>query len=109
MVRNSANALVASSQVGMRLSILQGSPTGTPVYVETQTTSTNANGLASIIIGNGTVVSGSISAIDWSTGNYYIKSESDPTGGTNYTISGSSQLLSVPYALYSENGGVTGP
>lgn len=109
VVRNSSNNLVASAPVGMRISILQDSPSGTPVYVETQTTSTNANGLASLVIGNGTVVSGSISSIYWSTGVYYIKSETDPTGGNNYTIVGTSQLLSVPYALYAENGGTPGP
>lgn len=109
VVRNASNNLVASAPVGMRLSILQNSPTGTPVYVETQTTSTNVNGLVSLVIGNGTVVNGSISTIDWSTGIYYIKSETDPLGGSNYTIVGTSQLLSVPYALYAENGGTPGP
>ncbi len=99
VVRNASDALVVSTTVGMQISILQGSSSGTPVYVETQTPTTNANGLVSIEIGAGSVVSGSFSTINWSTGNYYIKSETDIAGGTNYTITGTSQLLSVPYAL----------
>jgi len=98
VIRDAGNALVADHIVGMKISILQGT---TPVYVETQTPSTNANGLVSLEIGGGTVVSGTFSAINWASGTYYIKTETDPTGGTNYTITGSNQLLSVPFALSS--------
>jgi hypothetical protein len=105
VVRDGSDELVVSTTIGMQISILQGSSTGTAVYVETQTPSTNANGLVSIEIGTGSVVSGSFSSIDWSTGNYYIKSETDLVGGTSYTISGTSQLLSVPYAMYAGNAG----
>jgi hypothetical protein len=100
VIRNTSNQLVASHAVGMKISILQGSPNGTPVYIETQLPSTNANGLVSIEIGGGTPVSGNFIAIDWSIGPYYIKTETDPLGSTNYTITGISQFLSVPYALY---------
>jgi len=103
VIRNTSNALVTNSAVGMRISILQTSPNGTAVYVETQTPTTNANGLASIEIGSGTVVSGNFSTIDWANGPYFVKTETDPTGGTNYTITGTSQLLSVPYALHAKN------
>ncbi|HVA99211.1 MAG TPA: hypothetical protein VNG53_09980 [Bacteroidia bacterium] len=102
VVRNGSNALVTSTAVGMQISILQGSSSGTAVYVETQTPTSNANGLVSIEIGSGTVVSGTFSAIDWSNGPYFIKTETDPTGGTSYTITGTSQLLSVPYALHAK-------
>lgn len=102
IIRNSDNALITNHEVGMRVSILQGSATGTPVYVETQTTMTNANGLASIEIGGGVVVTGSFEDIEWSSGLYFIKTETDPTGGTSYTIAGTSQLLSVPYALHAK-------
>ncbi|HRU72492.1 MAG TPA: hypothetical protein P5206_03285 [Paludibacteraceae bacterium] len=102
VIRNSSNALVTNTQVGMKISILQSSPSGTTVYVETQTPVSNANGLVSLEIGSGTVVSGSFSSIEWGTGTYFIKTETDPTGGTNYTITGTSQLLSVPYALHAK-------
>ena len=93
VVRNASNDLVANQSVGIKISILQGSATGTPVYVETQTPATNANGLVSMEIGNGTVVSGDFTTIDWANGPYFIKTETDPTGGTNYTITGTSQLV----------------
>ncbi|MEI7979974.1 MAG: hypothetical protein WCI53_14085, partial [Bacteroidota bacterium] len=82
-----------------------GSANGTAVYVETQTPTTNANGLASIEIGSGTLVSGNFATINWANGPYFIKTETDPSGGTNYTITGTSQLLSVPFALYAEKSG----
>ncbi len=105
VIRDNSNALVTNQIVGMQISILQGSANGTAVYAETQTPTTNANGLASIEIGGGTVVSGNFSTIDWANGPYFIKTETDPTGGSNYTITGTSQLLSVPYALYATNAG----
>lgn len=110
VVRNSSNALVTSTAVGMQISVLQGGATGSAVYVETQTPSTNANGLVSLEIGAGTVVSGDFTAIDWANGSYFIKTETDPTGGTSYTITGTSQLMSVPYALYAKTAeNITGP
>ena len=105
VIRNNSNTLVANQAVAMRISILQGSPSGTAAYVETHTPTTNANGLASIEIGGGTVVSGNFSTINWANGSYFVKTETDPSGGNSYSINGTSQLLSVPYALYSENSG----
>lgn len=103
VIRNSSNGLVASHLVGMRISILQSTSTGTAVYVETQTPTTNVNGLATIEIGKGTIVSGVFSTIDWSAGPYFIKTETDPAGGTAYTITATSELISVPYALMAKN------
>ena len=101
IVRDSGDNLVVSQSVGIQISILQGSATGTAVYTETQTPSTNVNGLATLEIGTGATVD-NFSAIDWSAGPYFIKTETDPTGGTSYTINGTSQLLSVPYALHAK-------
>lgn len=105
VVRNSSNDLVTSTNVGVRLSVLQGSSTGPVAYVETHNITTNINGLMSLEIGAGSVQSGNFSAIDWGNGPYFIKTETDPSGGSNYTISGTQQLLSVPYALYAANAG----
>ena len=102
VIRDAENALVASQTVGMQISILQGSVEGTPVFVETQTPSTNINGLASLKIGTGIPVSGDFTTIDWGNDTYFIKTETDPTGGTAYTINGTSQLMSVPYALHAK-------
>lgn len=104
VIRDNSNALQTSTQVGMKISVLQGSSTGTPVYVETQTPSTNANGLVSLEIGTGTVVTGTFAGINWANGPYFIKTETDPNGGTAYTIAGTNELMSVPYALFSANG-----
>lgn len=110
VIRKTDGTLVVNTLLGIKISILQGTAGGTAVYVETQTPTTNANGLATLAIGGGTPVTGTFAGIDWSTGTYFIKTETDPVGGTNYTISGTSQLLSVPYALYagsSQNKGKT--
>jgi hypothetical protein len=104
VIRNASNNLVVNAPVKMRISILQGSATGTSVYSELHSTTTNANGLVSIEIGAGTSPTGTFSSINWGNGTFYLKTETDPTNGTNYSIEGTSQLLSVPYALHSGNG-----
>ena len=103
VIRNSSNTLMPSTIVGMQISIIQGATSGTPVYVETQRQTTNANGLVSLEIGSGTIVTGVFSAINWANGPYFIKTETDITGGTNYSISGVTELNSVPYALFAAN------
>ena len=103
VIRNSSNTLITSTLVGMKISVLQGSPTGTVAYSETQSPTTNANGLVSLQIGAGAVVSGTFTAINWANGPYFIKTETDPTGGNAYSISGTSELTSVPYALFCAN------
>lgn len=114
IVRNSSNVLVTSSPIGMRISILKGSPTGIEIFKEIYNPNpqTNTNGLVTVEVGGGIPVVGVFSIIDWSSGTYFIKTEIDPTGGTNYTITGTSQLLSVPYALHAKtaesiSGGIT--
>jgi len=102
IIRDASQNLIKNQAVGMQLSILQGSATGNIVYVETQAPTTNANGLISIEIGNGTLVSGNFNGIDWANGPYFIKTETDPNGGNAYSITGTSELLSVPYALFAK-------
>lgn len=111
-VRNSDGELLSNQQVGMKISILQGSPSGSAVYSEKHNKNTNANGLISCEIGDGSNTSGNLSGVDWGNGPYFLKIETDPEGGSNYTISGTNQLLSVPYARYAKNaenlaGGIT--
>lgn len=105
VIRDFTNTLITNQTIGMQISILQGSPNGIPVYVEHHNPLTNANGLVSLEIGTGTIVSGSFSSIDWASGPYLIKTETDPNGGNNYSITGVSQLLSVPYAMYAKTAG----
>jgi hypothetical protein len=105
VIRNATNQLAPNQAIGMRVSVLQGSVNGAAVYVETHTKTTNTNGLVSLEIGNGQIVNGNFSLIDWSNGPFFIKTETDINGGTNYTITGTSQMLSVPYALYAKNAG----
>ena len=107
VVRNSSGALVTNQGIGVKISVLQDTPDGMVVYQElfTSNPETNANGLLSIEIGTGLPITGDFSIIDWAEGPYYLKTEIDPLGTTNYTIEGISQLLSVPYAFYSEIAG----
>lgn len=108
VARMANGAPIAAQAIGMRISILDGSAIGTPVYVETHNATTNQFGLYNVAIGGGTVQSGNMSSIAWGTGDKYVKVEIDPAGGSSYTDLGAAQLLSVPYALYSATG-VPGP
>jgi hypothetical protein len=107
VVRNISNQLVVSQQIGVRFSILQGSITGSVIYSEiyNPNPTTNANGLVTLEIGGGLPVTGTFSAIDWTNGPFFIKTEIDPTGSTDYSITGTSQILSVPYALFAKTAG----
>lgn len=100
VIRDAQSALVKNTDIGARFSLLQGSLNGEVVYIETQTLHSNSNGLITAEIGAGTIVSGIFDSIVWPDGPYFIKSEFDPQGGTNYTLNTSSQLLSVPYAMH---------
>lgn len=97
VIRDAGNNLVVNHAIGMQISILQGSVSGTLVYQEVQTSSTNANGLVNIEIGGGT----GFDTINWNRGPYYLKTGTDPEGGTSYSITGINQLLSVPYSFHS--------
>ena len=105
VVRNASDQLVANAPVGVRISLLQGGVSGTVIYMETQTIVSNANGLITLQIGGGTVQQGVFANIDWANGPYFLKTETDPTGGSDYSVTSTQQLLSVPYALYSKEAG----
>lgn len=109
VIRNAGNQLVANQSVGIKISVLQGSANGAAVYTETHSPLTNANGLATLEIGGGTVQSGNFANINWASGPYFVKTETDLNGGSNYTITSTTQLLSVPYALYAANAGNSTP
>jgi hypothetical protein len=106
IIRNGSGDIVASQSVGIRIDILQGSATGTSVYQETFTTTTNAYGSIAIQIGTGTVVSGTFNTIDWGANSYYVETAVDISGGTNFTTISTTQFMSVPYALYAKNAGL---
>ncbi len=101
VIRNASGDILANSQITVQISILQDSESGSAVYVETFNPTTNDYGLIAIKLGKGTIQSGTFIAIDWGAHAYYVKIEIDPNNGTDYTHMGTSQLLAVPYALYS--------
>jgi microcystin-dependent protein len=100
IVRDGSGNTITETSVSLKVSILQGSDNGTPVYVETFAPTTNPYGHIAVDIGTGNIVSGDFATIDWSGGPYYLKSEMDPEGGTSYTDLGAEQLMSVPYSLH---------
>lgn len=104
ILRDAQNELLTNQAVAIQISIMQGTPGNTPVYSEVHAVSTNANGLVSLEIGNG-VTGDDFSDIKWSSGPFFIKTETDPEGGTNYTITTTSQLLSVPFSKYADEAG----
>ena len=108
VIRNSNNSLIVSTPIGIKVSVLQGSANGTVTYSETQVQNTNINGLVSLEIGMGTALIGTFSSINWANGPYFIQTEVDPNGGVNYSVIGVTELISVPYALYSGNAQVSG-
>lgn len=104
-IARDAGGNIVTSAIGVKFRILQGSTSGTSVYEETHTASPSSAGVFNIGIGAGSVVSGSFSGILWQNGPYFLEVNIDPAGGTSYTTVGTTQLLSVPYALYAEKAG----
>ena len=97
VVRDANGDILKSQDIGVKISILNSAATA--VYVETHADSTNAYGVTTLNIGEGTVVEGTLSSIDWGADNYSIGIEMDLAGGESYTSFGTAPLLSVPYAL----------
>jgi len=108
VARNNSGVAITNQAVGLKISLRQGTATGTITYSETHTVTSGNTGLLNLVVGEGTVVSGTFNSIDWSAGPYFIEISMDVTGGTSYILMGTQQLMSVPYALYAANGGTTG-
>ena len=108
VVRNTSGSTINNTAVGMKVSIRQNTATGTIVYSETFTPVTSGLGLVNFVIGQGNVVTGTFSTINWSTGNYFCEVAVDVAGGTNYLSMGAQQFMSVPYALYAATSGSGG-
>ena len=113
IVRDLSGSIQANKTLAFKLSILQGSPSGTSVYTEIFSKTTNGFGLINHQLGTGSTIQGSFSGIDWSQGPYLVQTQIDFNGGTNYQTVGNTELISVPYAKYAEvagsgvNGGVS--
>lgn len=105
VIRNNAGNVLSGQIVEIRIHIREGTITGNAVYTETHSTFTNTYGLVNLIIGEGSVMTGVFSAIDWGGNSHFVEIEADVTGGTNYQTIGAQQLMSVPYALYAESTG----
>lgn len=109
VVRDADQKLAVDKTVGVKISIMQDS--ASILYSETHTSTTNAQGILSLEIGGGKIVSGKMETIDWSINPCFVKMEMDLNGGSSYTLSTVQQLLSVPYAMraaYAEQGGIQG-
>ncbi len=108
IARNGAGNALVSQNISVKFSILNGSPSGSAVYVETHTTTTSALGLFTLTIGNGTPQIGTFLGINWAIGTKFLQVELDPAGGTSYINLGTTQMMSVPYALYAATSGTPG-
>lgn len=102
VVRGPGNSLIDNTTIGVQITIRQGSATGPNIFTETHTPVTNAAGLFSIEIGTGANVNGSLSAIDWEMGPFFVEQAIDLMGGTSYSLTSTTELISVPYALYAK-------
>lgn len=105
IVRDVNGNPVANQLVSIQVTLHQGSDAGAEVYCETHSITTNPFGLVNLRIGTGTIISGSFPDIDWGSGPYFLELDLDPEGGTAYVPIGTTQLVSVPYALFSEQSG----
>jgi hypothetical protein len=101
VARNTTGSILANQSIGIRVGLMAGSPTGNVLYMERHTVTTNQFGVFSLQVGSGIVDLGSMNAVPWSAGNVWMKVEMDASGGTNFVVMGSTQLLSVPYAMVS--------
>lgn len=101
IMRNSSSSVLTNQRVAAKVSILKSTASGTAVYVETHSASSDADGVITLEVGRGTVLSGAFANIDWLADDYFLKTEIDPIGGSNYILTTTQQLLSVPFAFVS--------
>ena len=109
LIKNDVSGIITNQKITLRTAIRQGSPNGETVYMELHETQTSSSGIASVSIGNGDVIQGQFENIDWSKGNYFITSEADIDGDNIFSEVTLRELLSVPYAFYSEKTNQPGP
>ncbi len=102
VARDASGLVLANQSVSFQISILEGGVSGTTVYSETHAVNTNDYGLVGLEVGSGVVGSGDFSTIDWGGDSHFLQVEMDATGGSNYQMMGTSQLLSVPYAIHAK-------
>jgi hypothetical protein len=103
VVRDASGNLIVNRLIGLRIGILHKTSIGSEVYTETHSALSNVNGLITLEVGNGITQKGIFNQIIWSDGPYFIKTDLDPNGGTQYSIKGTTELLSVPFALYAKS------
>ena len=108
-VRNTTGELIINSNVYFKFNVIQGAQTTVPVFTETHYVPTDDLGQVTLIIGEGTANTGVFSEIDWSLGSYNLGIELSIDGPNDYAAMGTTQLLSVPYALYAANSGNATP
>ncbi len=104
-VRDGSGSLVVSQSVSFKFHIIQGTQTAAPTYTETHATNTDDLGQVSLVIGQGNATSGTFNSVDWSLGSYFLKIEVELSAGSGYVDLGTTQFMSVPYALYAQNAG----
>jgi hypothetical protein len=108
VARDGLGKLIATQAIGVKIIIHKDSSLGSVVYSETFAPTTNQFGLFTVAVGKGAIVAGVFNSITWNTGDYWLQVKMDPAGGSAYADMGASQLLSVPYAMYAANGGISG-
>jgi hypothetical protein len=108
VARDASGNVLSSQLISLRITILDGSSSGTVVYTETQMANTNQFGIFTLALGKGSVQFGAFSSINWASGSKFLKVEMDASGGTSFVTMGTTELLSVPYAMYANSSGTSG-
>ena len=108
VARDAKGAPIANQTLGLKLSVTSAEDATVADYEETQTATTNEFGLYTLKVGDGIPLNGTMEKINWESGNKYLKVSIDPKGGSNYSVVGNAQLLSVPYALFANKAKVAG-